>query len=124
MEMSKPLPNSWLKKKSPFKEQSRRFSINMASLLALSSTLIRHLFHTYPLESTHSTLRVLKNIPIKGVDDKSQITATFAISATGVFLPVQLIYPGKTKTCLPNFQFPRTFQITYTKTTGPIKRNL
>ena len=28
---------------------------------------------------------------------------------------MQLIYPGKTKRCLPNFQFPRTFQITYTE---------
>ena len=26
---------------------------------------------------------------------------------------MQLIYPGKTQRCLPNFQFPRTFQITY-----------
>ena len=56
-----------------------------------------------------------KNVPIKGVDDKRQITTTFAISATGEFLPVKLIYPGKTKRCLPNFQFPRTFQITYTE---------
>ena len=28
---------------------------------------------------------------------------------------MQLIYPGETKRCLPNFQFPRTFQIAYTK---------
>ena len=28
---------------------------------------------------------------------------------------MQLIYPGKTKRCLPNFQFPRTFQVTYTE---------
>ena len=50
-----------------------------------------------------------KNVPIKSVDDKRQITATFTISATNDFLPMQLIYPGKTKKCLPNFQFPRTF---------------
>ena len=56
-----------------------------------------------------------KNVPRKGVDDFGQITATFAIHATGEFLPMQLIYPGKTKRCLPNFQFPRTFQITYTE---------
>ena len=53
-----------------------------------------------------------KNVPIISVDDKRQITATFAISATGIFLPMQLIYPGKTKRCLANFQFPRNFQIT------------
>ena len=32
--------------------------------LTLSSTLIRHLFPTYPLESTHSTLKVLKTFPL------------------------------------------------------------
>ena len=37
----------------------------MTSLLTLSSTLIRHLFHTYPLESTHQTLKVLKTFPQK-----------------------------------------------------------
>ena len=44
-----------------------------------------------------------KNVPIKGVDDKRQITATFAISAAGDFLRMQLICPGKAKICLPNF---------------------
>ena len=29
-------------------------------------------------------------VPIKGVDDKRQITATFAVSASGDFLPIQL----------------------------------
>ena len=50
-----------------------------------------------------------KHVPIKGVDDKRQITATFAVSASGDFLPMQLIYAGKTKRCLPKFstQFPR-----------------
>ena len=32
-----------------------------------------------------------KNIPIKGVDDKRQIIATFDVSCTGEFLPIQLI---------------------------------
>ena len=36
-----------------------------------------------------------KTVPIKGVDDKRQITATFSISMTGSFLPIQLIYEGK-----------------------------
>ena len=56
-----------------------------------------------------------KKVPIIGVDAKRQVTATFAISATGEFLSIKLIYLGKTKRCLPNFQFLRTFQITYTE---------
>ena len=61
-----------------------------------------------------------ENVPIKGVDDKRGITATFAISATGKFLPMQLIYPGKTKRCLPNFQFPSIPRLPTHKTIGPI----
>ena len=56
-----------------------------------------------------------QNVPIKGVDDKRQITGTFAVSLTGEFLPIQVIYQGKTKRCLPKHKFPKTFHITYTK---------
>ena len=35
-----------------------------------------------------------KTVPIKGVDDKRQITATFTVTASGSFLPLQLIYSG------------------------------
>ena len=54
-------------------------------------------------------------VPIKGVDDKRQITATFTVSATGAFLPIQLIYQGTTKRCLPKDKFPKEFNATYTK---------
>ena len=33
-----------------------------------------------------------KSVPIKGLDDKRQITAIFVVSATGSFLLIQLIY--------------------------------
>ena len=42
-------------------------------------------------------------MPIKGIDDKREITPTFAIRMTGIFLPIQLIYVGKTRRCLPKF---------------------
>ena len=32
---------------------------------------------------------------------------------TGEFLPIQLIYEGKTKRCLPNFDFPTGFNVTF-----------
>ena len=54
-----------------------------------------------------------KTVPIKGVDDKRQITATFSISMTGSFLTIQLIYEGKTRRCLPNCDFPKGFNVTY-----------
>ena len=54
-----------------------------------------------------------KTVPIKGIDDKRQITATFSVSMTGTFLPIQLIYEGKTRRCLPNYDFPNGFNVTY-----------
>ena len=63
-----------------------------------------------------------KNVTINGIDDRRQITATFAISATGEFLPMQLIYFGKTKRCLRNFPFPHPFQVNYTENYGSNQR--
>ena len=55
------------------------------------------------------------NILIKGVDDKRQITATFAVSCTGEVLPIQLIYAGKTEQSLPKYSFPPSFSVTFTE---------
>lgn len=55
-----------------------------------------------------------KTVPIKGLDDKRQITATFTVTSTGEFLPMQIIYQGKSKRCLPKFTFPSSFNVTFT----------
>ena len=59
-------------------------------------------------------LKGSKTVPIKGVDDKRKITATFTVTASGSFLPIQLIYSGKTKRSLPKFDFPKCFNVTFT----------
>ena len=46
-----------------------------------------------------------KNIPIKHVDDKRHITATFNVRCTGEFLPIQLIYEGKLSKVCPSILF-------------------
>ena len=51
-----------------------------------------------------------KNVPIFGIDDRS-ITATFSITMENKFLPVQLIYKGKTSQSLPKIQFPNGFSL-------------
>ena len=56
-----------------------------------------------------------KTVPIKGSTDKRSITATFTITLEGHFLPIQLIYAGKTKKSLPRVQFPASFSLS----TGP-----
>ena len=55
-----------------------------------------------------------KNIPIKGLDDKRQITATFGCNAAGEFFPKQLIYTGQTERALPKIKFPDGFHVTQT----------
>ena len=55
-----------------------------------------------------------KKVLIKGLDDKRQITVTFAVSPTGFLLPIQLIYQGKSKKILPKFAFHSNFDTTFT----------
>ncbi len=42
-----------------------------------------------------------KSIPIKGLTDKRNITLTFVVTLAGDFLPLQIIYQGKTTASLP-----------------------
>ena len=48
-----------------------------------------------------------------GPNDKQQITAVFCGSLTGDFLPLQLIYKGKSPLCHPRFQFPSDWHVTH-----------
>lgn len=49
---------------------------------------------------------------IKDLTDRHNITLTFVISLFGEFLPLQIIYKGKTKASHPwNFSFPKSFCI-------------
>lgn len=56
-----------------------------------------------------------KRVEIVAADDKRQITAVFACSLSGTFLPMQIIYQGTTPRCLPKgVKFPADWHITYT----------
>ena len=52
-----------------------------------------------------------KQVDIAGIDDKRQITALLTISKSGVLLPPQVLYAGKTEQCHPKFQFPKTWDV-------------
>lgn len=56
-----------------------------------------------------------KQLSITAIDDKRHLTAVMACSMTGYFLPLQMIYTGKTEKCLPNFKFPSEWDITYSE---------
>ena len=67
-----------------------------------------------PVSSWTMEKKGAKRVDIAGVDDKRQITAVFAATAVGDFLPVQLIYQGKTSASLPAFTFPDDWSVMYT----------
>ena len=57
-----------------------------------------------------------KCIEVSGVNDKRQITAVFCGTLTGDFLPLQLIYKGKSAHCHPRFRFPSDWHVTHSET--------
>jgi len=59
-----------------------------------------------------------KSVPVAGIDDKCQITLVHAAAMTGKLLPLQLVYQGKTKACLPNVNFPADRDVTFPLTIG------
>jgi len=56
-----------------------------------------------------------KRVEIKGLDDKKQITAVFGATITGEFLPVQLVYQGKSSQCHPKVKFSEDWYITHSE---------
>ena len=66
-----------------------------------------------PVSSWTMEVEGAKRVEVAGKDDKWQITADFAGSMTGDFLPPQLVYKGKTECCLPQYQFPESWDIIF-----------
>ena len=48
---------------------------------------------------------------VSGLGDKQQITAAFAALLDGYFLPMQILYHGKTDRSYPKYKFPDRFEI-------------
>ena len=67
-----------------------------------------------PISSWTMEKEGAKRVEMVAKDNKRQMTAVFAGSLSGDFLPPQLINEGNTTRCLPCFQFPPTWNVTYT----------
>ena len=67
-----------------------------------------------PVSSWTMEQRGSQRVEISGIDDKRQITAVFAATAIGDFLPPQVIYKGKSSKSLPSTTFPADWSITFT----------
>lgn len=56
-----------------------------------------------------------RRVEIQGYGTKSQVTAVFAGTLSGDFLPIQMVYKGKTTRCHPKFTFPSDWHITHSE---------
>ena len=54
-----------------------------------------------------------KRIEFASIEGKREFTAVFVGGMSGEFLPVQLVYEGKTKVCLPKVNFADGWDVTY-----------
>ena len=66
-----------------------------------------------PIDTWTMDVRGSKRVELIGLKDKQQITAVFCGTLVGDFLPVQLVYKGKTNQCHPHFAFPIDWEITH-----------
>lgn len=69
--------------------------------------------HLVPSSSWTMARKGSKRVEMKGMEDKRQITAVFCGTLCGEFLPIQLIYTGKTDRCHPRYSFPADWSITH-----------
>ena len=89
-----------------------KFNIPDSLIINLEQTPTKYV----PVGRTTLAKKNSQTVTIKGSTDKRTITTTFAMSIRGDFLPMQLIYGGKTKKCLPCFKFPEKFSLSYNET--------
>ena len=82
-----------------------KYEIPLSLILNLDQTPLKYV----PVGNETMALSDSQSVTIEGNSDKRCITGTFAITIHDEFLPVHLIYKGKTMQSLPRFKFPREF---------------
>ena len=107
-----------------FDEIKEQFLIDVRSVIEMEDvppSLVLNWDHTamkiVPSSNWTMEKKGTKRVEIAAIDDKRQITALFACTMSGNFLPMQLIYKGTTTKCLPKLKdegFPSDWHITYT----------
>ena len=64
-----------------------------------------------PVSSRTMAEKNSRHVHIAGFSYKQAITAAFGITHSNDFLPMQLIYGGKTAQSFPKFKFPKSFSL-------------
>ena len=86
-------------------ESVEKYKIPPSLILNLDQTPLKYV----PVGNETMALGGAKSVTIEGSSDKRCITGTFAITMDNEFLPMHLIYKGKTEQSLPRFKFPKGF---------------
>ena len=81
------------------------FHIPNSLILNLDQTPLKYV----PVGDETMAEKGSNDVTVEGTNDKRCITGTFAISVEGEFLPIHLIYAGKTVQSLPRYKFPKEF---------------
>ena len=102
--------------------KAERYSIPESLIINLDQTPS----YLVPCKKHTMAAKGSTNVTIAGASDKRSIAATFAITLSGEFLPMQLIYGGKTEQSLPRYKFPESFSLSvnqkhYSNTTESMK---
>ena len=84
-----------------------KYDIPHSLILNLDQTPLKYV----PVSQDAMAARGATSVTIEGSNDKRMITGTFAIMLSGKFLPVQLIYAGKTMQSVPKVSFPKEFSL-------------
>ena len=88
-------------------EVAERHSIPLPLVMKFDQTPLKYA----PMANQTLSRKGSKHVAIKGQSFKQAITATFGITFSDKFLPMQLIYGGKTKRNLPKVKFPDPFSL-------------
>ena len=105
------------------KEVGLIYHLRVVSLIEtymIPTSLVIHIDQTpskyAPVPSRTLEKQGAKDVPIVGVDYKQAITATFGITFWNHFLPMQLIYEGKTTKSIPEVTSPKSFSLSVNST--------
>ena len=83
-----------------------KYNISDSLIINIDQTPTKYV----PISRSTLAKKNSKAVAIKGSSDKRSISVTFSITFSGTFLPMQLIYGGKTRKSLPRFKFPVIFR--------------
>jgi len=103
-------------------EYVEKYSIPPSMVINIDQTPLKYA----PVSNQTMEKQGAKHVPIQGSGYKNAITATFGITYDNQFLPMQLIYGGKTSQSFPKFKFPDSFSLSanekhYSNTTESLK---